>query len=222
MSETEIFNASFVQDTEVSDAVLNKTVADLLSWLDSTPGLLECSDPVLHTPAAEIHPRLFTENPDLLKKCAQVLINQLMAVKAVGIAAPQMGLPYAMMVVPTKDDATEFLVAINPKISVTNANTPKALGVEGCLSYPFFKVDVLRANEIQAEFTDLVGNRREARIDGFTSRVWQHEYDHLLGVTMEDRVPSVRWQYAVEDAEKRKKKMMKKINQLNKIKGDEQ
>lgn len=206
MNET--FTASFASDS-ASSMLLNKTLDDLNSWLNSSPALLSDEDPILHTPAAEIHPDVFLHHSEILAKCSQVLISQLMAVKAVGIAAPQMGLPYSIMVVPVKDDASEFLVACNPRLIPSQSE--KILGVEGCLSYPFFKVDVLRAKAVDVEFTDLRGNKRNGSVDGFTARVWQHEYDHLCGITMKDRVPQIRWNYAEEDAKSRKKRIMREL-----------
>lgn len=201
-----------------SDEVFEKTKADFESWLASTPKLIHCDDPVLHTLTAEIHPRMFTET-DLVGRAAQVLIAQVMAMKAVGIAAPQMGLPYAIIVVPTKDDATEFLVACNPKMfeSKDSASSRRhQTGAEGCLSYPFIQTTVTRLTAIEVDFLDIKGNPRSGSADGFTAVVWQHEYDHLMGVVMKDRVTPLHWSYAVEDGKRREKKRRRQFKEMTK------
>lgn len=185
--------------------------------------MIHCEDPVLHSPVAEIHPRMFTET-DLVAKASQILTAQLMAFKAVGIAAPQMGLPYAMMVVPSKDDASEFLVACNPKL-FENEEAAKGgkyqTGIEGCLSYPFIQTTICRRSNIDVEFLDIQGTPRSGSVDGFASVVWQHEYDHLLGVVMADRISKIAWEYAKEDGKKREKKYKRMLKQMPKIKEKE-
>lgn len=215
----EFFQQSYKSQT-FSDEVFEKTKADFESWIASSPRLIHCDDPVLHSLTAEIHPRLFTET-ELVSQAAQILVAQVMAMKAVGIAAPQMGLPYAMIVVPTKDDATEFLVACNPKLFQSkDAKGPKfQTGPEGCLSYPFIQTSVTRLSEIEIDFLDIKGNPRSGHADGFTAVVWQHEYDHLVGIVMQDRVSKVHWQYAKEDGKRREKKYRRKFKEM--AKGEE-
>jgi peptide deformylase len=220
-NSVEFFNETY-KTHSLDDDVFIKTKSDFESWLDSGPKLIHCDDPVLHTLTAEIHPRMFTET-ELVSRAAQVLVAQLMAMKAVGIAAPQMGLPYAMIVVPTKDDATEFLVACNPKIfenTEPSSYTKKSTGIEGCLSYPFVQVTVSRLARIDVDFLDIKGNPRSGSVDGFAATVWQHEFDHLMGITMQDRVTSLHWEYAKEDGKRREKKYRRKFKEMAKEKGE--
>ncbi len=213
----EFFKQGYKTQT-FSDEVFQKTKEDFESWLASSPKLIHCDDPVLHSLTAEIHPRMFTET-DLVSKAAQILVAQVMAMRAVGIAAPQMGLPYAMIVVPTKDDATEFLVACNPKMFESNASLNSKrhqTGTEGCLSYPFIQTTVTRLSAIEVDFLDIKGISRSGSTDGFTAVVWQHEYDHLMGIVMQDRVSPIHWSYAVEDGKSREKKHRRKFKELNK------
>lgn len=210
----ECFNLTY-KTRSFSDEVFEKTKADFESWLDSKPELITDDDPVLHTLVAEIHPRIFSET-DLVARASQVLVARIMAMKAVGIAAPQMGLPYAIIVVPTKDDATEFLVACNPKV-FRGKDSKNIIGVEGCLSYPFVQVNVTRNSEIEVDFLDIKGNPRSGTVNGFAGVVWQHEFDHLMGVVMEDRVTPIAWRYAKEDGKSREKKYRRKLAELKKL-----
>lgn len=108
--------------------------------------------------------------------------------EGVGLAANQVDLPYRMFVMnPTgnsqEKDAEQ--VIINPVISKAKGQQE---GNEGCLSLPGVHADVVRANTLHIEAYDLAGNLLEADLDGFVSRVVQHETDHLDGVMFIDRL----------------------------------
>lgn len=99
---------------------------------------------------------------------------------AVGLAAPQIGVPLRVFV--TRGTNGLPTVAINPVIQWRSANGTSAR--EGCMSFDagMRKTYVRRADSILAEWTDLAGDRMTQRFNGFASRVFQHEADHLDGV----------------------------------------
>lgn len=109
----------------------------------------------------------------------------------VGIAAPQVGLPYRLVVVQRFDkegQPMEFYV--NPRITEYSAD--KAAGREGCLSVPGKWGTVERACSIEISY--LHENTFEPvaeRVEGFTAVIFQHEIDHLDGTLYTDRASEV-------------------------------
>ena len=107
--------------------------------------------------------------------------------KGLGLAAPQVALPYRLLVMNTTGkagDAAHEKVYINPQI-VDRKGTMD--GEEGCLSFPGLFVNVRRAKRVAIEAYDLDGNLVELEAEGLESRAWQHELDHLAGVVFTER-----------------------------------
>lgn len=105
----------------------------------------------------------------------------------VGIAAPQVGINKNLIVVQRFDKEHEpFESYINPKIIWRSKLTRK--GVEGCLSIPDRREDVLRSYTIRLQHISKEGKIMEENIEGFTAVIFQHEVDHLYGILYPDRV----------------------------------
>jgi len=117
--------------------------------------------------------------------------------QGVGIAAPQVGVPWRV-----------FIVA--PEPSVRYPKAPKILPIvmvnpvllrhskemitdwEGCLSVPGLRGRVPRWKSVDAEFLDVQGITRRVRLEGFIARIFQHEFDHINGMVYIDRVADTR------------------------------
>ncbi len=115
---------------------------------------------------------------------------------SVGLAAPQINLSKKMFVMKTMDEQFKHVhkyAVVNPKIiSMSEAQTYLS-GGEGCLS-----VDeeitglVKRAKRIKAR-VNLVNletgevTKTVLKLIGFPGVVFQHEYDHLLGILFVDK-----------------------------------
>lgn len=105
----------------------------------------------------------------------------------VGIAAPQIGINKNLIVVQRFDKTGEpFESYINPKIIWRSKFIRK--GVEGCLSIPDRREEVLRSNTIRLQYISKDGKIKEENIEGFTAVIFQHEVDHLYGILYPDRV----------------------------------
>jgi peptide deformylase len=63
---------------------------------------------------------------------------------------------------------------------------------EGCLSLPEIREDVLRPETVKIKYVDEEFNEHIETYSGFTSRVIQHEYDHLEGVMFVDYLNPLR------------------------------
>ena len=112
----------------------------------------------------------------------------------IGLAAPQIDVPYkiAVIEIETTDtrygevDQIPFSVYINPVISVINSET--AGFWEGCLSVPGLRGYVERPQHIRIDYLDEKGAPGSVELKGFLATVFQHEFDHLEGKLYIDRV----------------------------------
>ena len=104
----------------------------------------------------------------------------------------------------------EIISCFNPKI-ITQSDTEVVIE-EGCLSYPGLFLKVKRPENITMEWYTEEGSRCEERFIGMTSRILQHEVDHLNGITFLKRAASYHLQKAQKDRkiqERRRKKTQK-------------
>jgi peptide deformylase len=126
-----------------------------------------------------------------LARLADEMFVAMYAQRGVGLAAPQVAIEQALLVLnPTgdRDDADQALAMVNPEVV---SKKGKEWGEEGCLSFPGIYAEVERAQAIVVGYQDLAGAQKELRADGFLARVIQHEMDHIGGVLFVDRLSSV-------------------------------
>lgn len=124
------------------------------------------------------------------------LIATLQQANGVGIAAPQVGQSYRVLVVASSPNPRyphapkmEPLPMINPQILSRSEELEKDW--EGCLSVPGIRGFVPRHRAIAVEYTSLDGQRQHREFEGFVARIVQHEFDHLEGLVFLDRLESV-------------------------------
>lgn len=103
--------------------------------------------------------------------------------RGIGLAAPQIGVGLRIFVTHCPSD--EFRVLINPEIV---SGLGRNAGPEGCLSFPGVTRTVERYRRVVVRATDIDGSGFELCASGILSVAIQHEYDHLNGVLMVDRL----------------------------------
>src|SRR5262249_46158753 len=108
--------------------------------------------------------------------------------KGLGLAAPQVALPFQLLVMnisgdPTKPECEE--VYFNPVIVERRGLVDDE---EGCLSFPGLYQKVKRAKVIKIQAYDLKGELVEKVVTDLEARAWQHEIDHLNGVLFIDKM----------------------------------
>jgi peptide deformylase len=106
--------------------------------------------------------------------------------RGVGLAAPQVGLRQRVLVLNSTGDEKDDLVLVNPTI-VSRTGTRVSYD-EGCLSFPGIFAEISRPDRCTVKAFDPSGSPIEMEYEGFTSRIIQHEYDHLEGVLLVDRM----------------------------------
>lgn len=126
---------------------------------------------------------------DDLKKLANDMIDTMLDVKGVGLAAPQVGISKQVFVANLTPDRASSQVFVNPEILKVEGDENSE---EGCLSVPGVVLDVKRANRVLFKYLDIDGKEVEIWADGLFARVIQHEMDHLNGILIVDKVSKVR------------------------------
>ena len=106
--------------------------------------------------------------------------------KGVGLAAPQVGLATQVLVIGMGDFTTEGVsdydqCFFNPVI--TRFSDETIVMIEGCLSFPDLVVKVKRPKDIEVTWYSEEGSEVSQSFGGMTSRILQHEIDHLDGIT---------------------------------------
>jgi len=136
---------------------------------------------VLRSKASEIK-----EVTDEVYRVARKMLQLMHEAPGVGLAAPQVGLSWRMFVSNATGESADDQVYINPILRNPSRDTEDY--EEGCLSIPGVKAEIRRPVGITIEATDLDGNRFEQTSDELHARVWQHEFDHLDGVLIIDKM----------------------------------
>lgn len=141
-------------------------------------------DPVLRKKAEPI-----TRNFKDLKEFIENMFDTMYNSDGVGLAAPQVGQPIRIFVLDTTTDEEDepagiVKAFINPEILKKTGD--EWVMNEGCLSLPEIREDVLRPETVRIKYLDEDFNEHEEEYSGFTSRVIQHEYDHLDGIMFVD------------------------------------
>jgi|TARA_A200000159_G_scaffold164764_1_gene196082 peptide deformylase len=120
----------------------------------------------------------------------------------IGLSANQVGLPFNMFVMgghPQVEDGLK-MACFNPMI--LSVGDEEIMMKEGCLTYPFIFLSIKRPRKCVAKYTDESGDLKEASLDGLLSRVYQHEYEHMLGRTFTEHASKMKLQMAEKKAKK--------------------
>jgi peptide deformylase len=120
----------------------------------------------------------------------------------VGLAAPQLGIKKRIFIM---GNFIKLVACINPKI--VSLSDERENDLEGCLSFPDLFMKVKRPTSAMVQYNTISGELVERELTGFECRVFLHEYDHLIGVTFDQRVGDLTYRMAKD---KRKKELKKK------------
>lgn len=124
------------------------------------------------------------------------MIDTMRQAPGVGLAAPQVGESFRLIVVEYGDDENEetppkLYVMLNPEI--TRASQETVLGTEGCLSVPGIQGDVERLAAVTVKGLNRHGRPMTVKAKDWLARIFQHEIDHLDGILFVDRAEKL-WQ----------------------------
>jgi peptide deformylase len=118
----------------------------------------------------------------------------------IGLAGNQVGLLYRVFVMKLADGRE--IGCFNPWIMLGDNNMIQ--DEEGCLSFPNLWLKVPRHNKITAAYLDNTGKQCIIELEGIDARCFQHELDHLDGITFTEHVSDLKLKMA--------RKKQRKIN----------
>lgn len=166
-----------------------------------TYNLVRGNDPILRE---EIEKFDFTNPPtdpiQLAHDLAEVMIRE----GGIGLSANQLGLRYRVFAI----KAEKVIVCFNP--TIVDFSQEQIALEEGCLSYPFLFVKIKRPRRIKVRYTEPNGNVVTTTFDGLTSRVFQHELDHLNGVVFTSLASTINH----DRARQKQKKLLRQNKKL--------
>ncbi|MFS8782970.1 peptide deformylase [Synechococcus sp. R6-6] len=129
-----------------------------------------------------------------LQDLIEGMLATLKEAQGVGLAAPQVGSLLQVLIVasrpnPRYPEAPQMqpLVMVNPRLLACSSE--QVLGWEGCLSVPNCRGLVARAREVEVEYYTPEGVQQRVVWQDFPARIFQHEYDHLMGRVFLQRQP---------------------------------
>jgi peptide deformylase len=144
--------------------------------------ILHYPDPRLRVPGKKVS--AMTED---IRRLVDDMAETMYAAPGVGLAATQIGEPYQIFVVDcaAEGEKSDFRVFVNPEIVSTEGTR---MYEEGCLSFPTAREEIERADKVRVRAQDREGQWFELEAEGLLATAIQHEYDHLQGVLMIDRL----------------------------------
>lgn len=125
--------------------------------------------------------------------------------KGVGLSAPQLGIMTRAFVIGNPSDPDNIIGVFNPMIVDYSEET--VVYEEGCVSYPGIFLKIKRPRSVRVRYRNWEGEANTIRFDGYTARVFQHEYDHLNGITFHSRAS----RYHLEQARRFKDRADRKL-----------
>ncbi len=123
-------------------------------------------------------------NDDIIR-LVDKMIDIMLENKGVGLAAPQAGVSLRLFIISLDGSRENARAYINP--TVTPIGELEGID-EGCLSVPGIYAKIRRYKECEVAATDLDGNEFTDRAEGLYARALQHEYDHIEGITIVNRM----------------------------------
>jgi len=127
------------------------------------------------------------EIDDNVRKLAEKMINIMIKNKGIGLAGPQANVGLRIFIISLDGSKEKIRVYINPTVKpVGNVETME----EGCLSVSGIFTRIKRYEKCTVTATDLEGNEFTEEADGLYARCLQHEYDHLEGITIANKMSS--------------------------------
>ncbi len=128
------------------------------------------------------------------------MFDTLASAGGVGLAAPQVGVDANLFVVDVDGSKHVF---INPVVIEASPETDTQ--EEGCLSMPGITLKVPRSTSIKVMYRDGSGEQKITDMRDGWARIFLHEFDHLQGILMDDRVGPVSRMMAMKKAAKRRR-----------------
>jgi peptide deformylase len=120
----------------------------------------------------------------LVDKMADIMVEH----KGVGLAGPQAGVPLRIFIISLDGQKENVRAFINPTV-VCDGKTVS--NEEGCLSVPGVFTRIRRYKKCTVTATGLDGKVFTEEAEDLYARALQHEFDHINGTTIADKMSTV-------------------------------
>ena len=137
--------------------------------------LIKSEDPLLHK---RIDSCSYNLDRQFLSK---TLIESMIHHNGLGLSANQIGISERAFAMVRDIEYNEIIVCFNPRI--IKSYTEEVEMEEGCLSYPDLFLKITRPKKIIVKYEDADKKIHKLKLDELASRIFQHEYDHMEGIT---------------------------------------
>ena len=161
--------------------------------------LIPFNDPLLKR-----KPTPFDFEKDNAKEIKEKLLARMEELGGVGLSANQVGLDMAVFVMGDNQPDGMSKAFFNPEI--LGVSDDKESMREGCLSFPMLWLMISRPVQCMIKYYDEEGEEKMETYEGVTSRVIQHEYDHMLGQNFTMRASKIKLDRALKAIDKKVKK----------------
>jgi peptide deformylase len=141
-----------------------------------------------------------TDPKQLEKEMLEIMYDN----DGIGLSANQVGVKARVFVMGHKDNPEAGMAFFNP-IIIASTESIQDLE-EGCLSFPGIFVKIKRPTAIKARWQNSSGEWEEGEFDGYNCKCFLHEFDHLEGITYQDRVSQLKWAMSVKKSKPAKRK----------------
>lgn len=148
--------------------------------------IVKCGEKILKVKTKRVdYSTMKNEIPLIIKD----LYDTLSVVNGIGLSANQIGIDLQIAVIKYFDKEKNKhynFVMINPEIVQSEG---EAIDDEGCLSFPGLFLKIKRSEKVEIRALNEKGIPVIIRADGLLARAFQHEIDHLNGITIYDHLP---------------------------------
>lgn len=158
-------------------------------------------------------PKFNFDNPPIDPvELAHDLLKHMRYYNGIGLSANQLGLPYRVFAM----EGDPGFVCYNPVITAHGDEV--VVLDEGCLSWPGLYMKIKRPAAIRVRFQDPYGNTIVKKFSGMTSRIFQHEYEHMEGERYIDNVSNFVLRRAQEKQFKTLRKLKREMKRIKNVK----
>ena len=135
-----------------------------------------------------------------LEKFEREMVTLMKYSKGIGLAANQVGITkrFFVMGYESFDVFQKPAILWNP--SIVRSSEEIVEDVEGCLSFPGIWLKVKRPKQVTVRWQNLKGETLMNHLDGIESKCFQHELDHIDGITFNTKVSKLKWDMAKKKA----------------------
>jgi len=136
------------------------------------------------------------------KELSESMFDTMKKYGGIGLTCNQVGLPFNMFVLGDHVGLEDGLKmsCFNPMI--ISASEETVAMKEGCLTFPFVFLTITRPRKVVVKYQDENGELKEGNLDGMMSRIFQHEYDHVIGKNFTEYASKMKLDMAYKKAEK--------------------